>query len=215
LPNQASARRERLDSSATLRRATRQLQAADPVLRRLIEAEGPCRLRPNRAGSSFDYLVRVILRQQISGYAADAIEGRLRARFGARLLPSQVLGASDATLRSLGLSRQKIGYLRDLSQKAADGLPLGNLSRRTDEGVIEALTTVRGIGRWTAEMLLMFRLGRPDVLPVDDYGIRKAMQVAYRMRALPKPDRMRRIAERWRPYRTVACWYLWRSLDAK
>jgi DNA-3-methyladenine glycosylase II len=214
LPNQASARCERLDSVVTLRRATRHLQAADPVLRRLIEAEGPCRLRPNRAGSSFDYLVRVILRQQISGYAADAIEGRLRARFGARLLPSQVLAASDATLRSLGLSRQKTGYLRDLSQKALDGLPLGTLSRRTDEGVIEALTTVRGIGRWTAEMLLMFRLGRPDVLPVDDYGIRKAMQVAYRMRALPKPDRMRRIAEAWRPYRTVACWYLWRSLDA-
>jgi 3-methyladenine DNA glycosylase/8-oxoguanine DNA glycosylase len=185
------------------------------VLRRLIDAEGPCRLRVQRAGSGFDYLMRAILRQQISGHAANAIEARIRARFGPRLRPSQVLGADDATLRGLGLSRQKIGYLRDLSRKALDGLPLGDLARRTDERVIEALTTVKGVGRWTAEMFLMFRLGRPDVLPVDDYGIRKAMQLAYRMRVLPKAERMRRIAEPWRPHRSVACWYLWRSLVAK
>jgi len=215
LANQASARSERLASAATRRRATRHLRAADPVLRRLIEAEGPCRLRPNRNGSTFDYLVRVILRQQISGYAADAIEARIRERFGRHLDPEDLLRADEAALRALGLSRQKISYVRDLSRKALDGHPLETLSRRSDEGVIETLTTIRGVGRWTAEMLLMFRLGRLDVLPVDDYGIRKAMQKAYRMRALPKPDRMRRIAEAWRPYRTVACWYLWRSLDAK
>jgi 3-methyladenine DNA glycosylase/8-oxoguanine DNA glycosylase len=124
-----------------------------------------------------------------------------------------VAGATDAQLRAAGLSRQKIAYLRDLTRLTQGGLPLRSLGRSTDDAVIEALTEVKGIGRWTAEMLLIFRLGRLDVLPVDDYGIRKAMQRAYRMRSLPKPERMRRLAERWRPYRTVACWYLWRSID--
>lgn len=215
MPNHVPPRSERLDSVATLRRATRHLRAADPVLRRLMDVEGPCRLRLHTAGSSFDYLARVILRQQISGHAANAIEARIRSRFGPRLQPGQVLGANDATLRSLGLSRQKIGYLRDLSRKAADGLPLAGLARRADDEVIAALTTVKGIGRWTAEMYLLFRLGRPDVWPVDDFGIRKALQLAYRMRSLPKPARMERLAEPWRPYRSVACWYLWRSLVAK
>ncbi len=113
----------------------------------------------------------------------------------------------------MGLSRQKVGYLRDLVARVGAGLPLGRLSRLSDEAAIQALTSVKGIGRWTSEMFLMFRLGRLDVLPVDDLGIRKAMQRAFHKRALPKPDWMRKTAEPWRPYRSVACWYLWRSLD--
>jgi len=126
----------------------------------------------------------------------------------------KLLRADEAALRALGLSRQKISYVRDLSRKALDGHPLETLSRRSDEGVIETLTTIRGVGRWTAEMLLMFRLGRLDVLPVDDYGIRKAS----RRRTACAPSQARpHAADRGglRPYRTVACWYLWRSLDAK
>jgi DNA-3-methyladenine glycosylase II len=198
-----------------LRRARAHLRRADPVLSAIVARVGPCRLQAQRGLPPFAYLARAILRQQISGHAANAIDERLHARFGSVLRPEHFLGASDALLRSLGLSRQKASYLRDLAAKAQDGLPLGRLSRLDDERVIETLTVVKGIGRWTAEMYLMFRLGRPDVLPVDDYGIRKAMQLAYRMRSLPKPDRMRRLAEPWRPYRTVACWYLWRSLDPK
>ena len=201
--------------AALLRSASRHLRRSDPVLAGLVARVGPCRLRPHRGLPPFAYLARAILRQQISGHAANAIDRRLHARFGPVLRPEHFTVASDEELRGLGLSRQKTAYLRDLAARAQDGLPLHRLARMDDERVIETLSVVKGIGRWTAEMYLMFRLGRPDVLPVDDYGIRKAMQLAYRMRALPKPDRMRRLAEPWRPYRTVACWYLWRSLDAK
>jgi 3-methyladenine DNA glycosylase/8-oxoguanine DNA glycosylase len=186
---------------------------ADPVLAGIIGAVGPCRLEIHRAGSAFAYLSRAILAQQISLAAARSIANRMKARFGWPLRPEHVLSASIAELRSLGLSRQKAAYLRDLATRTRDGLPLDRLSRLSDERVIEVLTVVKGIGRWTAEMYLMFRLGRPDVLPVDDLGIRNAMKRAYRMRATPKKERMRRIAEAWRPHRTVACWYLWRSLE--
>lgn len=197
---------------AGLRRASAHLVRADPVMADIVRRVGPCRLAVQRL-PPFAYLARAILFQQISGHAARAIDARLRARFGGTLRPAHVLGTDDAELRGLGLSRQKAGYLRDLAAKAADGLPLGRLARLEDERVVQVLSTVKGIGRWTAEMYLMFRLGRPDVLPVDDYGIRKAMQAAYRMRSLPKPERMRRVAEAWRPYRSAACWYLWRSLE--
>jgi DNA-3-methyladenine glycosylase II len=210
----ARTRPARLDA-VELRRAERHLAAADPVLARLIEAVGPCRLHPHRGVGPFGYLVRAILSQQISGAAARAVAERLRSRFGWPLRPEHLLGASDEELRACGLSRQKAGYLRDLASRACNGLPLERLSRLTDERVIETLTVVKGIGRWTAEMYLMFRLGRPDVLPLDDLGIRSAMRRAYRMRALPDKDRMRRTATPWRPYRTVACWYLWRSLELK
>ena len=208
-----SAPAPRLDRAA-LRRATRHLAHVDPVFARLVSELGPCRLELNRGGSAFAYLARAILAQQISVAAARSIAGRLRDRFGAPLLPEHILGASEVELRGLGLSRQKASYLRDLAERTGDGLPLGRLSRLSDERVIETLTVVHGIGRWTAEMYLMFRLGRPDVLPVGDLGIRAAMKRAYRMRTMPKPERMRRMAEPWRPYRTVACWHLWRSLKA-
>ena len=153
-----------------------------------------------------------MLYQQITGKAAATIHGRLVSLIGRRVpRPEDVLRATSGELRRVGLSGQKIAYFRDLSRKVRDGLPLRRLSRLPDEAVIEALKKVKGIGRWTAEMFLIFNLGRPDVLAVDDYGIRKAMQRAYRRRALPTAEWMRRTGEAWRPYRTVACWYLWRS----
>lgn len=198
---------------AERRRAVRHLRRADPVLARLIGEVGPCRYRVDRGGGPFAVLVEAIVYQQLAGAAAATIHGRLCALVGRRYpRPEDVARVTDAGLRGAGLSRQKIGYLRDLVARVQDGLPLGRLSRLSDEAVVEALTTVKGIGRWTAEMYLMFRLGRLDVLPVDDLGIRKAMQNAWRKRALPKPDWMRATAEPWRPYRSVACWYLWRSL---
>jgi DNA-3-methyladenine glycosylase II len=200
-------------SPAQLRKAAAHIARADPVMAGIVKSVGPCRLRFHRGGSSYWYLTRAILRQQISGYAANAIERRIRERFPGVLQPQHVLAASDVELRALGLSRQKAGYLRDLAARARDGLRLHRLGRLADERLVETLTVVKGIGRWTVEMLLIFRLGRPDVLPVGDYGIQKAMQRAYRMRALPKPERMRKLAEPWRPYRSIACWYLWRSLE--
>jgi len=208
-----SAPAPRLDRAA-LRRATRHLAGVDPVFARLVSELGPCRLELHRGSSAFAYLVRAILAQQISVAAARSIGERVRDRFGAALPPERILEASEEELRGLGLSRQKARYLRDLAEKTRDGFPFGRLSRLSDEKVIETLTVVNGIGRWTAEMYLMFRLGRPDVLPVGDLGIRAAMKRAYRMRAMPKPERMRRVAAPWRPYRTVACWYLWQSVDA-
>jgi DNA-3-methyladenine glycosylase II len=200
---------------ATLGRAVRHLRRADPVLEGIIEAVGRCRLRPDGGGGPFAALVEAILYQQITGKAAATIHRRLREAVGRKHpRPLDIESLSDAHLRSAGLSRQKIGYLRDLALKARNGLPLGRLRRLADDDVVAALVGVKGIGRWTAEMFLMFRLGRPDVLPVDDYGIRKAMQRAYGKRALPEPDWMRRTAEPWRPYRSVASWYLWRSLEA-
>jgi 3-methyladenine DNA glycosylase/8-oxoguanine DNA glycosylase len=198
---------------ARLHAAVRHLRRADPVLGALMARVGPCRLRVDRRGSAYAALVEAIQYQQITGKAAAAIHRRLTLLLGRSYpRPEDVAVVTDEQLRGAGLSRQKVAYLRDLTRRAQDGLPLGRLARLSDEQVIEALTQVKGIGRWTAEILLIFRLGRLDVLPVHDYGIRKAMQRAYRMRALPKPDRMLRLSESWRPYRTIACWYLWRSI---
>jgi 3-methyladenine DNA glycosylase/8-oxoguanine DNA glycosylase len=198
---------------SALARATRHLRRADPTLARVIDAVGPCRFRVERGGGAYASLLEAILYQQLAGSAAAAIHRRLQEAIGRpHPRPEDVARLSHARLRRIGFSRQKIGYTRDLTRRVQDGLPLSRLGRLEDEAVIDALTQVHGIGRWTAEMFLMFRLGRPDVLPVDDYGIRKGMQGAYGWRALPKPDRMRRLAEAWRPWRSVACWYLWQSL---
>jgi 3-methyladenine DNA glycosylase/8-oxoguanine DNA glycosylase len=199
---------------AELRRALSHLRRADPVLAAIVREVGPCRFAPDRRARPFAALVEALVYQQITGKAAATIYRRLCDTLGRRQpRPEDVARATDEALRSAGLSRQKILYLRDLAAHAQDGLPLARLSRLDDESVVAALSRVKGIGRWTAEMYLMFRLGRLDVLPVGDYGIQKAMQRAYRLRGLPKPDRMRRLAEPWRPYRTIACWYLWRSLN--
>jgi 3-methyladenine DNA glycosylase/8-oxoguanine DNA glycosylase len=201
--------------ASTLRAALKHLRGADPVLGRLIDAVGPCRLVVDRRGGPFASLAEAIIYQQITGKAAETIHGRLRTLIG-RQHPraADIAAATDEELRAAGLSRQKISYLRDLSAQSLAGLPLARLHRLEDDRVIETLTKVKGIGRWTAHMYLMFRLGRLDVMPVDDYGVRKSMQKAYRFRALPKPDRMLKVSQSWRPYRSIASWYLWRGLDA-
>ena len=201
---------------ATLRKAAARLRRSDPVLAAIMRDVGPCRLRTDETGGAFAALVESIVYQQITGKAAASIYGRVRKLIKRRHpRPQDILAATEEALRGAGLSRQKVAYLRDLAEKVRDGLKLHVLGRLEDEAVIETLIEVKGIGRWTVEMFLIFRLGRLDVLPVHDYGIRKAMQRAYRLRKLPNPDRMRRLAEPWRPYRTVACWYLWRSLESK
>jgi DNA-3-methyladenine glycosylase II len=200
--------------AAAVRRARRRLAAADPVMARLVVALGPAPMAfRRRGGSAFFYLARAILGQQISVAAARSIANRLTDRFGWPWRPEHVLAASEADLRTLGLSRQKAAYLRDLAGRTRDGLALGRLGRLSDDRVIEVLTAVKGVGRWTAEMFLMFRLGRADVLPLDDLGLRGAVRRAYGLRTTPSRDRVVRIAEAWRPYRTLACFYLWRSVE--
>jgi 3-methyladenine DNA glycosylase/8-oxoguanine DNA glycosylase len=198
--------------------AVRRLRRADAVLARTIDAVGAFRMEIRAAHGVFGALLEAIVYQQLSGRAAATIHGRVcalfpRARSGPR--PADVLAASDAALRDAGLSRAKTRALRDLARRAADGgVPsLAQIRRMDDEAIVESLTRVRGIGRWTAEMFLMFRLGRPDVLPVGDYGLRKGFALAFRKRQLPSPEAVARHGERWRPYRTVASWYLWQALD--
>jgi DNA-3-methyladenine glycosylase II len=159
-------------------------------------------------------LVRAIVGQQLSSKAAATIFGRLRGLFpDGEITAAGLQALDDATLRGVGLSSQKLTYLRDLSARIAEGrLRLDDLDELPDEQVIERLTVVKGFGRWTAEMFLMFRLQRPDVLPVGDLGICTAVQRIYRLRQRPKPDRLTKIGEAWRPYRSIACWYLWESL---
>ena len=199
------------------RAAVRHLKRVDPTLRRVIERVGPCRLTLRTEGADFDHLARAIVYQQLAGKAAAAIHGRLLGLYGDRPpTPAELLGTRVARLRRAGLSRQKLAYLKDLARHVHTGaLPLGDLSDLPDEAIIEAVTQVKGIGVWTAQMFLMFRLGRPDVLPVLDFGIRNAVRLAYGLRKMPKAAQLERIAAPWRPYRTVACWYLWRSLDVR
>jgi len=197
------------------RPALAHLSRVDPVLGGIIERVGPCRLEARRSGTHYDALVRSIVFQQLSGKAAGTIHERFRSLYPAkRPRPDLVLASSDADLRSAGLSRQKIGYLRDLSARVADGsLPLAHLGRLPDDAIIEHLVQVKGIGRWTVQMFLMFRLGRPDVLPELDLGVQNAIQRAYGLRRRPTPKEVLRIGERWRPHASVASWYLWRSLE--
>lgn len=164
---------------------------------------------------TFEALVRSIVFQQLSGKAAGTIYGRVQAAVG-EVTPERLLARTVEELRGLGLSGQKTSYVRDLAEKTQAGvIRFQDLPALDDAAVIEHLTQVKGVGVWTVQMFLMFALRRPDVLPVGDLGIRMAMKQAYRMRALPKPERMERVARPWRPYATVACWYLWRSLDGE
>ena len=170
---------------------------------------------PRRTGTHYDALVRAIVFQQLSGKAAGTIHRRFCAVYPDRRPRAElVLATADEPLRAAGLSRQKIGYLRDLSARVADGsLPLAHLGRLPDEAIIEHLIQVKGIGRWTVQMFLMFRLGRPDVLPELDLGIQTALQRAYGLAQRPGPKDVIRLGEKWRPHATTACWYLWRSLE--
>lgn len=196
-------------------RARRILMRRDPVLKDIIRQHGACGLAESQHADPFEALVHAIMSQQLSTKAAATIARRFDALFGGRFpKAAQVLKKSDAELRSVGLSGMKTSFIKDLSQRVAAGtLRLTELDTMSDDEVIESLTAVRGIGRWTAEMFLMFRLHRPDVLPVGDLGIVRAMQRAYRMRKEPSKERMSKIGEAWRPYRSIACWYLWASLD--
>jgi methylated-DNA-[protein]-cysteine S-methyltransferase len=191
------------------------LRASDPVLALAIDEIGPFRMRLRPAPSVFAVLARAIVNQQLNGKAAAAIFARLCALFP-RGEPSarRMLRLPDERLRGVGLSAAKLLSLRDLAQKAEDGtIPtLAEIHDLPDEAIIERLSKVRGIGRWSAEMLLMFRLGRPDVLPVDDYGVRKGFGIAYD-REMPSPKELAAFGERWRPYRTAASWYLWRVVE--
>jgi DNA-3-methyladenine glycosylase II len=198
------------------RRAERFLIRRDPVLGAIIRQHGRCRLADAQHEDPFRAIVEAIVWQQLSGKAAATIFGRFLGLFPDRRFPApaQVAATSDEQLRAIGFSRQKIGYLRDLCARLETGaLPFERLDAMTDDEVIELLTQVKGIGRWTAEMVLMFKLQRPDVLPVDDLGIVKAIRAAYGLRKDPGPDRIRQIGEKWRPYRSIASWYLWQSRD--
>jgi DNA-3-methyladenine glycosylase II len=195
-------------------RARRHLSRRDPVIRDLMRTHGKCGLADAQHGDPFGALMKAIVSQQLSTKAAHTIFTRLVALFDGVPTPRALAALTDAQLRGVGLSGQKLRYMRDLAGKVQDGsLPLHALDAMTDDDVIVALTQVKGIGRWTAEMFLMFRLHRPDVLPVDDLGIVKAVQKAYGLRKTPSADRLNKIGEAWRPYRSVACWYLWRSLS--
>jgi DNA-3-methyladenine glycosylase II len=196
-------------------RARRILLRRDPILAALIRRHGPCGLAAAQRADHFSALVRAITFQQLSTKAASTIYNRMMALMPEGVPTPAGFGCvTDAQLRAAGMSRQKSAYLRDLCEKVASGsVDLDALEAMTDEDVIASLVKVKGIGRWSAEMFLIFRLLRPDVLPVDDLGIVTAVQRAYKLRKRPSPDRLRKIGEAWRPYRSVASWYLWRSLD--
>jgi DNA-3-methyladenine glycosylase II len=205
--------------------AIRELTAADPVLGRLIERAGPYTLRLKSQHSPFEALLESIIYQQLHGKAAAAILKRLLTFFGElHPSPEHLIAAPDDRLRGCGLSASKTLALRDLAAKTLDGTvpTLAQIRRLSDEEIIERLTQVRGIGPWTVEMLLIFRLGRPDVLPVTDYGVRKGFALTFKHLPKSKPfdatmlakaPEMLRRGERWRPWRSVASWYLWRACD--
>jgi DNA-3-methyladenine glycosylase II len=193
--------------------AERHLSRADPVMRVIIRAVGPCTLAPRR-----DYFVKLcqsIFTQQISTAVATVLFGRFRDQFPSRRpTPTAVLKflkLDDRIIRSVGLSRQKRSYLEDLAAKWIDGhIPSRRFASMDDEAIVQSLTQVKGIGRWTVEMFLIFCLNRPDVLPVDDLGVRKSAQLAYGLKSLPTKQELTELGEKWRPWRTIATWYLWR-----
>ena len=202
-------------TAAEYDRARRLLMRRDRVLRVAIKQIGPCLMADRQRSDHLTALVGAIVSQQLSTKAAATIFGRFVALFpGSRIPDAAAIAAqSDAALRGVGLSGQKVGYLRDLSARIADGrLRLDELEQLPDEEVIERLTAVKGFGRWTAEMFLMFRLHRPDVLPAGDLGIVNAIQRLYRLRTRPDAKRVLRMGDAWKPYRSVASWYLWQTL---
>jgi DNA-3-methyladenine glycosylase II len=196
------------------RKARLHLSKVDPTLARIIAEVGTLRIQPRR--ERFQALARAIIFQQLAGAAANAIYGRFVGLFPGVEFPSpeQVLAKTDAELRGVGLSEKKALYIKDLAAHIRDGkLNFHLFHKMTDEEIIAHLIMVKGIGRWTAEMFLMFNLGRPDVMPADDLGVQNAIRRHYKMRQRPNRKRLLKHAERWRPYRTAAAWYLWRSLD--
>lgn len=197
--------------------ALRHLRRDDPVMAQLIRRAGPFTPSPERGRSPYESLLRSVAHQQLTAKAANTILGRFCALYGGTSypLPDQLVATPDEQLRAAGFSRAKAASLKDIAAKTIDGtIPERRaLVRLSDEAIIERLTEARGVGRWTVEMLLMFTLGRPDVLPVDDYGIQNGYRLAYGKRRLPKPRVLATLGQRWAPYRTTAAWYLWRAVD--
>jgi DNA-3-methyladenine glycosylase II len=200
-----------------IRKAVKHLKSVDPVLEQLMERIGPVSVEARRV-PVFPSLAQAIIYQQLNGKAADTILGRFKALFGDTLFPSaeQVLAMQPEYLRSAGLSRPKASYIRGIAETAASGsLPtLKECDELTDAEIVQRLTEMKGVGRWTVEMFLIFNLGRMDVLPVHDLGVRRGFQVAYGKRKMPEPEQLERFGEKWRPYRTVAARYLWRAVDS-
>jgi DNA-3-methyladenine glycosylase II len=195
-----------------MRKAIIHLKQADPVMAAIIERVGPYRMNYDEPG--FASLAEAIVYQQLHGKAAATIFNRLTDLAGLPLMPEGILKLSEEQMRSAGLSKQKLSYLRDLAAKAASGeVDFTRLPDMEDAEVIHELTKIKGIGVWTSHMFLMFSLRRPNVLPTGDLGIQMAIRKHYRKRKLPKPAQMEKLARCWEPYRSVACWYLWRSLD--
>jgi DNA-3-methyladenine glycosylase II len=197
-----------------MRKAINHLSKADPILRAIIGRVGPCRIE--YGPPEFHSLAESIVYQQLNGKAASTIFERFAALAGDPVTPKGILKLTDAQMRSVGLSKQKASYLRDMAERTVHGkLNFGKLHALPDEEVIKHLTQVKGVGEWTAQMFLMFTLRRPNVLPTGDFGVQMAIKKHYKKRKLPKPLQMEKLAKAWEPYRSVACWYLWRSLDLK
>ena len=197
-----------------MRKAINHLKKSDPVLAAIIERIGPFRMQ--YGDPTFHTLAESILYQQLNGKAAETIFNRFTAVAGDPVTPQGILKLSDAQMRGVGLSRQKTAYLRDLSEKTKAGLlEFERMTDMSEEEVIAHLTQVKGIGVWTAHMFLIFSLRRPDILPTGDYGLQAAIKKHYKKRKWPKPAVMLKIAKPWVPYRSIASWYLWRSLDIK
>jgi DNA-3-methyladenine glycosylase II len=197
-----------------MRKAINHLKKSDPIISDIIKRVGPYKM--GYRDPVLHSLARAIVYQQLNGKAALTIFNRFAALAGEPLTPQGILKLTDEQMRSAGLSKQKTSYLRDLAEKTHRGdLSFEKLAGLSDDEVIKHLTQVKGIGVWTAHMFLMFSLRRPDVLPVGDFGIRTAVMKHYKKRKMPNPKQMEKIAKCWEPYRSVACWYLWRSLDIK
>src|SRR5580704_12393758 len=197
-----------------MRKAVNHLKKSDPILRSIIKRVGPCRME--FGVPEFASVAESIVYQQLNGKAAATIFERFATLAGKPHTPEGILKLTDVQLRSVGLSKQKSAYVKDLAAKTVEGLlNFATLGDLPDEEVIKHLTQVKGIGVWTAHMFLMFSLRRPNVLPTGDYGVQMAIKKHYKKRKLPKPKDMEKIARAWEPYRSVACWYMWRSLDIK
>jgi DNA-3-methyladenine glycosylase II len=198
--------------------AHRHLAKSDPVMRRLIREHGKCDLMPEKRRSPFQSLVQAVAHQQLNGTAANNILTRFKKLFPGRKFPkpADLAKVTDAQIRACGFSFAKIKSIRDIAAKALNGtIPSSRqIVRLSDNEIIERLTEVRGVGRWTVEMLLIFQLGRPDVLPADDFGVRTGFRVAYKKRDMPKPKELLAFGEKWKPHRTTAAWFLWCAADA-
>ncbi len=198
--------------------ALEHLSAADPVMARLIREIGPCQLEPETWRSPFQSLVQAVAHQQLNGTAAETILTRFKKLFPGRKFPrpEDLASVTDEQIRACGFSFAKIRAIRDIAEKTLTGVvpTARQIVKMSDDEIIERLTEVRGVGRWTVEMLLIFQLGRTDVLPADDFGVRNGFRIAYKKRAMPKPKALLAHGRRWRPHGTTAAWYLWRAADA-